>query len=195
MSIVRGWRVTSALVAVTLGACSQQADAPNMNLPTEAGSTGILSEKCWATESGTFIGAIAIYDGPKEPEAILYSALCPTTSYEDAEAAYGVRAQCVKGIPALSYCKNGSIETDQKLFNPGANPEFPTAIYAIKGTLSGQRKTDRGIIFQEVEVSSYQRVPKEMFGAVQYDGANRPDYIKSYLDASWLDENGYRILR
>jgi hypothetical protein len=166
--------------------------------PETTVSNYLNKEKCWgkANNSEPIRGAVAIFETTAGIQAVVFSGECQMANdYPSLIAAASVRTTCVVGIPGLRHCTPaGRLPVfDEQVFIPGARPEFPNAIYVVRGVAEGSRVLREGMVITRLRVDKYQAVPKEMFGAFMYYNDHRISLIEEYLTGKYFNVDGYKL--
>jgi hypothetical protein len=183
---------------VLVAGCQSEAPVEMNAAPdSDAAPAAILDvSRCWQSEPRQphFRGALAIYRKGDVVEAIPFTSKCGNlATFDDMRKSLRVRVRCVRGIADLKHCGRSAPQLDERLFDPGVSPEFPTDLYAFEGRLSEPaERGDDYLIFDALEVVRYQHMPKETFAAFLFYPEDRKDYIDSYLRPHYLDEKGYK---
>jgi len=176
--------------------CSPE-DAVSNNSYAEAADY-LNEESCWRKESeDTIRAALAIFEVRGVTQTLIFSERCaPGNDYNSLRKSLRVRVRCVTGIPEVVPCKahSGTVELDEQVFDPGVRPQFPKQMYVIEGRLLPVvDKGDDYLVFTEVDVKRYQKVPVEMQGAFLLYPFERQGLIQEYLNARSVSEDGYRM--
>lgn len=183
------------------GAPSEGSPENAMRAKTAATTRAGFAE-CWkrlaaseATES--FKGAVAVYRRAKGRTAVLFSRECPPENALTFDPTRVVLVDAIADSDAAQSLGGGGYLVDRRFAEReiGTTSEWPKDIFVVVGQLNGFLENRGGVpVVRRLAVSRKQRLPNEVYGQFLSYKEDRKEVIDFYLDQTFFDKRGYKVL-